>query len=105
RKLCPHRRMRGGVASIRTRKCHAVRPVLTARRRSNRLRKLSEGSRDQASLLSQEGCPMTRHFVPCLLVGFGVAGAAVVTIAPFRVVADEGDTSCEAFCEAVFPDD
>src|SRR5438105_1346983 len=53
----------------------------------------------------QEGCPMTRHFVPCLLVGFGVAGAALVTIAPFKVVADEGDTPCEAFCEAVFPDD
>ena len=48
---------------------------------------------------------MTRHFVPCLLVGFGVAGAALVTIAPFKVVADEGDTPCEAFCEAVFPDD
>jgi len=48
---------------------------------------------------------MTRHFVPCQLAGLGVAAAALVSIAPFRVIADEGDPPCEAFCEAVFPDD
>ncbi|TMB18327.1 MAG: hypothetical protein E6J65_18285, partial [Deltaproteobacteria bacterium] len=48
---------------------------------------------------------MTRHFVACLLAGLGVAGALLVSIAPFRVIADVGDAPCDAFCEAVFPDD
>ena len=48
---------------------------------------------------------MSRHFVACLLAGLGVAGALLVSIASFRVIADVGDAPCDAFCEAVFPDD